>query len=244
MRAFCGWQSWTAIIIGWRQVGPGRQAGKHERRGNYSKKLLTLRVESFVTLSWSTAGSARRRWGGAWGRCAWWGWGGDYLEVVHRAHCHRLRVEANQSNRSLTPQPQYQLQVDWDGKSPTTASHRWGKRNKAKLTKVDFWCRGSHFRVGCGRGGRGEAVSKTFPKAFQNIPSPRQQLFSFNLQTSAWSTWLSCYCQIIQTFPISPVPPGSMITKAFWQIYWYFSLSTFGKHMDIFSLSTSAIWIF
>ena len=243
MRAFCGWQSWTAIIIGWRQVGPGRQAGRHERRGNYSKKLLTLRVESFVTLSWSTAGSARRRWGWAWGRCAWCGWGGDDLEVVHRAHCHRLRVEANQSNRSLTPQPQYQLQVDWDGKSPT-ASHRSDEEKETKQSwqKLTFGVGAAISESAVAEKG-GEAVSKTFPKAFQNIPSPRQQLFSFNLQTSAWSTWLSCYCQIIQTFPISP-NPGSMITKAFWQTYWYFSLSTFGKHMDIFSLSTTAIWIF
>ena len=176
-------------------------------------------MESFVTLSWSTAGSARRRWGWAWGRCAWCGWGGDDLEVVHRAHCHRLRVEANQSNRSLTPQPQYQLQVDWDGKSPT-ASHRSDEEKETKQSwqKLTFGVVAAISESAVAEKG-GEAVSKTFPKAFQNIPSPRQQLFSFNLQTSAWSTWLSCYCQIIQTFPISP-NPGSMITKAFWQTYW------------------------
>lgn len=186
------------------EAGRAWQAGRHERRGNYSKKLLTLRVESFVTLSWSTAGSARRRWGGAWGRCAWCGWGGDDLEVVHRAHCHRLRVEANQSNRSLTPQPQYQLQVDWDGKSPT-ASHRRGKRKKAKLTKVDFWCRGSHFRVGCGREGRG---GRQFPKHFQRLSKTfPARGNNFSLSISRLPLDQLGYRVIVRLFRPSQFPP-------------------------------------
>ena len=104
---------------------------------------------------------------------------------------------------------------------PLPATDLMRKKKQSKVDKSWLLVSGQPFqsRLWQRREG-GEAVSKTFPKAFQNIPSPRQQLFSFNLQTSAWSTWLSCYCQIIQTFPISPNPPGSMITKAFWQTYW------------------------
>ena len=128
-------------------------------------------MESFVTLSWSTAGSARRRWGGAWGRCAWWGWGGDYLEVVHRAHCHRLRVEANQSNRSLTPQPQYQLQVDWDGKSPT-ASHSSDEEKETKQSwqKLTFGVVAAISELAMAEEGGGSSfqnISKGFPKHSQ-----------------------------------------------------------------------------
>ena len=214
------------------EAGRAWQAGRHERRGNYSKKLLTLRVESFVTLSWSTAGSARRRWGGAWGRCAWCGWGGDDLEVVHRAHCHRLRVEANQSNRSLTPQPQYQLQVDWDGKSPT-ASHRGGKRNKGKLTKVDFWCRGSHFRVGCGREGRGgsfQNISKGFPKHSQ----PAATTFLFQ---SPDFRLINLVIVLLSDYSDLPNFPRSS---------WLHDNQSILANIliDIFSLSTSATWIF
>ena len=111
-------------------------------------------------------------WGGAWGRCAWCGWGGDDLEVVHRAHCHRLRVEANQSNRSLTPQPQYQLQVDWDGKSPT-ASHRSDeeKERMQSWQKLTFGVVAAISEPSVaeegGGGGSFQNISKGFPKHSQ-----------------------------------------------------------------------------
>ena len=215
------------------EAGRAWQAGRHERRGNYSKKLLTLRVESFVTLSWSTAGSARRRWGGAWGRCAWCGWGGDDLEVVHRAHCHRLRVEANQSNRSLTPQPQYQLQVDWDGKSPLPATEEEKERKQSwqKLTfGVGAAISESAVAEKGGGGGSFQNISKGFPKHSQ----PAATTFLFQ---SPDFRLINLVIVLLSDYSDLPNFPQSS---------WLHDNQSILANIltDIFSLSTSATWIF
>lgn len=87
----------------------------------------------------------------------------------------RMVVQGNQSNHSLTPAPH----------NPTSSGVRWKVtffssicpsfsrqmrrvwENKAKLTKLTFWCGTSHLRAGCGRGQRGGASFQNISKGFQ-----------------------------------------------------------------------------
>ena len=186
MRGFCGWQSWTAIIIGRRQeVGAsGRQLGQERERGmrgNYSKKLLTLGVESFVTLPSSTNGGGAEEEDDVWlmwrrwqvRRIGWWGW----CRRRRRRRRRRCRGDGGprQSKQSLTntcTTTEPQLQVDWDERSSSYHPQQMWRvgGNKAKLTKLTFGVATQPFESRhWPRAGRGLRLPKHFCPAAKNF---------------------------------------------------------------------------